>query len=600
MLVYYIRPDLCQQECRRPSIVQGNPLLHMSFRPPVEEYVFLQRIVAGDPGRPGTGVPAGPNDDEDTEILAAVARLASEVLHPLQRSGDRCPARLENGVVVTSKGFSDGFRAIAEGGWIGISASPEFGGAGLSVSMANAVNEILNGACMSLGLCSLLSQSQIRALETHASDALKRIYLPKLVSGEWFGTMNITEPGAGSDVGMLRSTAEPEGDGTFRLSGQKIFISWADADFAGNVCHLALARLPDAPVGTRGLSLFLVPKYIPDEGGNPGRRNSVKIVSLEHKLGLHGSPTAVVEHDRARCWMVGEAGAGMHAMFTMMNMARLAVGAQGVGVAEAAMQAAARFAMDRKQGRPERTGGSGTIVDHSNVRRVLALMKSQIHAARAICAACAHSIDMADITGETYWKQRAAFMTPVAKAYGSDTGVEVALKGISIHGGAGYMEESGVSQFLRDGLVTTIYEGTNGIQAIDLVTRKLGDGCGVAIRMLDEIDEELISLEPEAGDLVVPARKASSGVRAATEWMARQKEAGSRIAGAEPYLRAISLLLGAVFHIRSAAAAGYSGRRAGLARVFVGRHLPACDWHCREAGLGPAGLFELSDHDLAN
>lgn len=570
----------------------------MPYQPPVEEHIFTLRSVIGIRELAGTARFADFDEEDAAEILAGAGKLAADILNPLQRSGDRHPARLRNGVVVAPPGYAEGYREIAAGGWIGICARPEHGGAGLPATLGNAVNEILNGSCMSLGLSPLLTQSQIRALEVHASSDLKRIYLPNLASGRWLGTMNITEPEAGSDVGALRCIAEAESDGSFRLTGQKIYISWADADFAENVCHLVLARLPSSPTGTKGLSLFIVPKFIPDDLGRPGALNGVRVASLEHKLGLHGSPTAVVEHNGAKGWMVGEPNGGMHAMFTMMNHARLGVGCQGVGAAEAAMQLAVDFASERHQGRPDPDSGSRSISGHANVRRMLALMAAQIHAARSICASCAKAIDLADSTGEEGWSRRAALLTPVAKVFGSETGVEVALKSIAVHGGMGYIEDSGVAQLLRDSLVATIYEGTNGIQAIDLVTRKLDSG--EVDRLLDETELELVEAERQAGELVRAARDALEETRHATEWMAGQSGMSGRIAGSEAYLRALALLMGSILHIRSHLAVGGVGRRAHLARVFVGRLLPACNWHCREAMLGSNDLFALADHDFVD
>jgi acyl-CoA dehydrogenase len=285
-------------------------------------------------------------------------------------------------------------------------------------------------ACISLQLKPMLTQGQIEALEHHASDALKDLYLPKLISGEWSGTMNLTEPQAGSDMAVLRSSAKPNGDGTYVVTGQKIFITWADDDFTENICHLVLARLPDAPAGVKGISLFLVPKLIPDASGKPGVRNALKVVSLEHKLGLHGSPTAVMQYDGATGWLVGAEHKGMAAMFTMMNNARLGVGVQGVGIAEAALQQALAYAGDRKQ-------GGGAIIDHADVRRMLAGMRADTFSARAIALSCAVAIDMATATGAAEWQARGAFLTPIAKAFGTDVGCDVAQMGIQVHGGMG-------------------------------------------------------------------------------------------------------------------------------------------------------------------
>ncbi|MEL7154118.1 MAG: acyl-CoA dehydrogenase family protein, partial [Pseudomonadota bacterium] len=459
----------------------------MPFRAPVEDYAFLFDHVVGLEQVRATERFAEATNDVTRAILSEAGKLCEDMIAPLQRPGDLHPAHLENGVVRTSPGYAEGYRAIGEGGWIGMSADPEYGGMGLPMTLTTAVNEMMAAACLSLQLAPLMSQGQIEALEHHASDEIKALYLPKLISGEWTGTMNLTEPQAGSDVGALTTKAEENGDGTYAITGQKIYISWGDNDFTENVCHLVLARLPGAPAGTKGISLFIVPKRIPDDRGNAGVANTLKVVSLEHKMGLHGSPTCVMQYDGAQGWMVGPEGGGMAAMFTMMNNARLGVGGQGVGAAEGAYQHALAYAMDRKQGRVAIEGGK-TIVDHADVRRMLLTMKADVFAARAIALSCAISIDMATATGDAEWTARAAFLTPIAKAFGTDVGNEVASTGIQVHGGMGFVEETGAAQFARDVRVTTIYEGTNGIQAMDLVARKMMDGGDAAARLLDEIE----------------------------------------------------------------------------------------------------------------
>ncbi|MEM9639763.1 MAG: acyl-CoA dehydrogenase family protein, partial [Pseudomonadota bacterium] len=390
----------------------------MPYHAPVDDYTFLfdhvvefDQVQATDRFRDATS-------DVTQAILTEAGKLCDEVLAPLQRPGDLTPARLENGVVRTSPGYAEGWKAIAEGGWVGIAADPEYGGMGLPMTLTSAVNEMMSGACLSLQLAPLMSQGQIEALEHHASDAIKALYLPKLIAGEWTGTMNLTEPQAGSDVGALSTKAEDNGDGTYAISGQKIYISWGDHDVAENICHLVLARLPGAPAGTRGISLFLVPKFIPNEDGSLGKANDVKVVSLEHKIGLHGSPTAVMQYEGATGWLVGPEQGGMAAMFTMMNNARLGVGGQGIGVAEGAYQHALAYAQERKQGKTVIEGGTGTILDHADVRRMLMTMKADIFAARAIALSCAMAIDMAHATGDKDWSARAAFLTPIAKAFG--------------------------------------------------------------------------------------------------------------------------------------------------------------------------------------
>lgn len=569
----------------------------MPYQAPVEEYRFLLHNVVGLGQVTETERFSEATDDVTLAILTEAGKMCNEVLAPLQRNGDLHPARLENGVVWTSPGFADGYRAIAEGGWISISASPEYGGMGLPMALTSAVNEMMSGACVSLQLAPLMTQGQIEALEHHASKTLKDIYLPKLVSGEWAGTMNLTEPQAGSDVGALTARAEPKEDGTYAVTGQKIFISWGDHDVAENVCHLVLARLPDAGPGTKGISLFLVPKRLPDESGNAGIANSLKVVSLEHKMGLHGSPTAVMQFDGATGWMVGEPHKGMAAMFTMMNNARLGVGGQGIGVAEAAFQHALAHANERKQGRTVQ-GANGTIVDHADVRRMLLTMKAEIFAARAIALACGVAIDMSHATSAPDWAARAAFLTPIAKAFGTYTGMSVADTGIQVHGGMGYIEETGAAQFARDVRVTAIYEGTNGIQAMDLVARKMSDGGEAANRLLDEIEECAEAARADLPDLAEPVWQASETLREATDWLVDQSDMNNRFAGASPYLRAFALVLGAHFHL-TAAKADRGGPREKLARFYILRLLPEHAGLLTHAQAGVADLFALSAEELA-
>jgi alkylation response protein AidB-like acyl-CoA dehydrogenase len=503
------------------------------------------------------------------------------------------PARLENGIVRTSPGYAAAYRAIAEGGWVGMSADPGYGGMGLPMALTTAVNEMISGACLSLQLAPLMTQGQIEALEHHASDAIKDLYLPKLTSGEWVGTMNLTEPQAGSDVGALSSTARDNGDGTYAVTGQKIFISWGDNDFTENVCHLVLARLPDGVPGTKGISLFLVPKLLPDAAGRPGVANTLKVVSVEHKMGLHGSPTCVMQYDGATGWLVGPEHGGMAAMFTMMNNARLGVGGQGVGSGEAAYQHALAYALGRKQGQT----ASGNITDHADVRRMLMAMKADLFAARGILLSCACAIDMQTATGSPDWTSRAALLTPIAKAFGSDTGIAVAETGVQVHGGMGFVEETGAAQFCRDVRVTAIYEGTNGIQAMDLVGRKLADGGEAAFRLLDEIEEQAERARSVIPDLAEPVWQAAESLREATEWLVAQSTQ-DRFAGAVPYLRAFALVIGGHIHL-AAALADPDGARAKLARFFIIRRLPDHIGALAEAQSGADGLFALSTDELA-
>ena len=565
----------------------------MAYRAPVEEHAFLLDIV-GYEAVAATERFSEAGMDTARAILEEAGKLCEDVLAPLQRPGDQQGARLENGVVRTPDGFGEGFKAIADGGWIGMAAPEEFGGMALPMTVTTCVNEMMASACLSLQLNPLMTQGQIEALEAHASDEIKALYIPKLISGEWCGTMNLTEPQAGSDVGALRTKAEPKGDGIYAVTGQKIYISWGDNDFTENVCHLVLARLPDAGPGTKGISLFMVPKRIPDENGNAGVANDLKVVSLEHKMGLHGSPTAVMQYDGATGWLVGEPHKGMAAMFTMMNNARLGVGVQGVGVAEGAYQHALAYALDRKQGKAE---GTGTIAEHADVRRMLTRMRAETTAARAIQLACAHAIDMSTATGEESWKARAALLTPIAKAFGTDVGIEVANTGIQVHGGMGFIEETGAAQYLRDVRVTAIYEGTNGIQAMDLVGRKMMDGGEAANALIDDIAavaEEARARHPEMGAALW---EAAEDLRETTDHIAAQ-EMRDRFAGAVPYLAAFARVLGGCYHLKAAMAEG-EGPRTHLAAFYMGRMLPEASGLLAEARHGADGLYALTLDDLA-
>ncbi len=564
----------------------------MPYRAPVADFRFLLDHVTGFPAVVETDRFADATPDMVDAILTEAGKMCEEVLAPLNRAGDLHPAALENGVVRTSPGFGDGYRAIAEGGWIGMSASPEVGGMGLPMALTTAVNEMMSSACLSLQLNPLMTQGQIEALEHHASDQIKALYLPKLISGAWHGTMNLTEPQAGSDVGALRSKAEPNGDGTYKISGQKIYISWADADFVENTCHLVLARLPDGVPGTKGISLFMVPKFIPDADGNPGARNSLRVVSLEHKLGLHGSPTAVMEYDEAVGWLVGPEHGGMAAMFTMMNNARLGVGVQGVGAAEGAYQHALHYAQERKQGR---AGGSGTIIEHADVRRMLAEMKADVYAARAIALMNAVAIDMATATGDAVWSARAALLTPICKAFGTDTGIAVANAGVQVHGGMGFVEETGAAQYSRDVRVTAIYEGTNGIQAMDLVARKMMDGGEAAFRLIEEIEQGAEAAKASHPDLAEAVWGAAESLRETTEWLIEQ-DMTDRFAGAVPYLRAFARVLGGHVHLTSAMKDDAS--RVRLATFYINSMLPEFAGLLAQVREGADDLMAITADDL--
>lgn len=555
----------------------------MAYTAPVEQIAFVLNEVVGLPALARTERFAEASPETVSAILTEAGRLAGEVLAPVNRAGDLHPARLENGALRSSPGYAEAFRAIAEGGWIGLAADPEHGGMGLPQALNMAVNEMFSAGCLALQLNPLLTQGQIEALEHHGSDELRRLYLPRLISGEWSGTMNLTEPGAGSDVGALTTRAERAGDGSYRITGQKIFITWGDSDVTANVCHLVLARLPDGAPGTRGISLFMVPKLIPDAEGRPGRPNSLRVVSLEHKLGIHGSPTCVMSYEDAQGWLVGEEHKGMAAMFTMMNCARLGVGMQGVGVAEAALQQATAYAAERVQ--------MGPIIRHPDVRRMLAVARAEVFAARAICLACAVAIDMARATGSADWTARAALLTPIAKAHGTDVGTRVADTAVQVHGGMGYIEETGIAQYLRDVRITPIYEGTNGIQAMDLVGRKLADRGAAAMALLDEILDDAKAAQATLPDLANEVWQAAESLREATQDLL-DRDLPDRFAGAVPYLSAFARVLGAHYHLRAACRGG----SVALARIHIRRVLPQ---HAADLAAALAGLDDLEAIDDA-
>lgn len=555
----------------------------MPYQAPVSEFAFMLDHIVGFDRIAALDLFADCTPDTVTAILTEAAKLSDETMAPLNRVGDKNPARLENGVVRTPPGYADAYRQIADGGWVGMAGSPAYGGMGLPMALVTCVNEMMSAACLALELNPLMAQGQIEALEHHASDAIKALYLPKLMSGEWCATMNLTEPQAGSDVGALRTTATPKDDGTYAITGQKIYITWGDNDFSANVCHLVLARLPDAAAGTRGISLFMVPKIIPDAAGNLGARNSLKVVSLEHKLGIHGSPTAVMQYDGATGWLVGEAHKGMAAMFTMMNNARLGVGTQGVGIAEAATQQALAYATERKQGRTPL--GETAIFDHADVRRMLGQMRAEVFAARAIALSCAAAMDLARRPQDgAHWAARAALLTPIAKAYGTDIGCEVASMGVQVHGGMGFIEDTGAAQYMRDARITAIYEGTNGIQAMDLVGRKMMDGGAAAFALLEEL-----AADCTGHALSAPVLAAIDAHREAAKTLLTQ-DPNDRNAGAVPYLRAFARVIGAAMHLRAAKA---DPMREPLAAFYIQRLLPECSGLLVQAGLGASGLYAL-------
>jgi len=547
----------------------------MTYTAPLKDMRFVLDHIADLPGLASFEAYAAAEPDLVAAVLEEAAKLAENVFAPLNEAGDRDGAKLQNGVVRTTPGFADAYRQFREGGWNAVPVPAELGGSGLPWVVAIAVQEMLSAANMAITLCPILTQGAIEALQAHGTDEQKAVYLPRLVSGEWTGTMNLTEPQAGSDVGALRTRAEPAGDGSWRIRGNKIFISFGDHDMAENVIHLVLARTPGAPAGTRGISLFLVPKYLVEPDGSLGAANDLRPVSLEHKMGIHGSPTCVMsfgDGEGAVGYLVGPENGGMRCMFTMMNNARLAVGLQGLAVAERAWQRALAFAQERRQGRPMGAPAdeSHPIIAHPDVRRMLMMMKSQTEAMRALIYLNAACIDRARHDPDEEARREAQAMVdlliPISKAWCTDLGVEIASLGIQVHGGMGYIEETGASQHLRDARIAPIYEGTNGIQALDLLLRKLPlkDGAVVAAlvaemrRDCDRLSDREEAAFAEIQDHLRPAVEALDSVcRAVLERLGRNPDLV--IGGATPFLRLMGTVVGGWLLARSAMACGAAG-----------------------------------------
>ncbi|MBA3677310.1 MAG: acyl-CoA dehydrogenase [Sphingosinicella sp.] len=465
----------------------------MTYTPPVADQSFLLEHVVKIAELSGHNAFADATPDVVDAIVRGIGEFAAAEFAPLNRIGDQLGAKWSPEGVTLPDGFKQAYQAYVDAGWGTLAGPVEYGGQGLPSTLATLVLEDLGAANMGFSLCMMLSAGSVEALKVHGSEDLQRLWLPRLITGEWTGTMNLTEPQAGSDVGALKTRAEPVGDGTYRIKGQKIFITYGEHDLAPNIAHLVLARLPDAPGGTKGISLFLVPKYRLDGDGMPGEYNDARCVSIEHKLGIHVSPTCVMSYgddDDCLGWLIGEENGGMRAMFTMMNNARLNVGMQGVSIAERATQAAVAYALDRVQG--VREARPARIIEHSDVRRMLLRMKSLTQAIRALGYYTAGQADRASL-GDPAAKARADLLTPLVKAYGTDIGVEVASLGLQVHGGMGFIEETGAAQHYRDARIAPIYEGTNGIQAADLVGRKLGLEAGaVMISLLDQMDADAV------------------------------------------------------------------------------------------------------------
>ncbi|WP_061932503.1 acyl-CoA dehydrogenase [Aureimonas sp. AU22] len=565
------------------------------YRAPVSEIGFTLRQVAG----LGEAMAAGTAGDLTPDLLAAIldeaGRFAESEIAPLAAAGDRIGAVWRDGAVTMPPGWRDLYHRWTDGGWNGLTGPVDHGGQGLPTSLSAAIYEMWNGASMAFGIGPTLTLGAVDALEAHGTEALRATYLDKLVSGEWMGTMNLTEPQAGSDLSALRTRAERRDDGTYRIFGSKIFITFGEHDLTDNIVHLVLARLADAPAGVKGISLFLVPKRLVNADGTLGARNDVFCQSIEHKLGIHASPTCTMVYGDgvgetgeagAVGWLVGQENQGLACMFTMMNSARLYVGIQGLGVAQAAFQKALDFARERRQGRSSVKGATdmAPIVEHADVARMLLTMKALVGSARAIAYSCGHAIDRSRQGGEDkrFWAERASLLTPMAKSFPTDVGVEVASLGIQVHGGMGFVEETGAARLLRDARIAPIYEGTNGIQAIDLVTRKLPLSGGETVRaFIAELEEIALAVErsnrPDFGRTADRLHNAIAALREATErlleWTAKG-ETSHALAGATAYQRLFSLTVGNCYLAKGALADLDDPARTALAHFMAETLLP--------------------------
>lgn len=556
------------------------------------------------------------SDDLINDILTGAASFSADVIAPTNWDGDQNPAQLNGDDVTASPGFKEAYEAFVEGGWQTLATPVEIGGMGLPSVVSVATNEMIYASNMAFGLCPMLTSSAAKAIHAHASQDLQDVYLPKMVTGEWSGAMCLTEPQAGSDLGPVRTKATDNGDGTYNITGQKIYITWGDHDCAENIIHLVLARLPDAPEGSRGISLFLCPKRFVNEDGLLGNRNNFKPIGLEHKLGIHGSPTCVMEFDGAKGWLVGEVNRGLACMFTMMNEARLFVGVQGVAIGERAYQAALQYSQDRVQGKPIDKEGGDPIIGHPDVRRMLIDMKTRLMGARAVAMATAAATDIAtasdDVELAKAAHKRDALLTPITKSYGSDTGVDVASIGVQIHGGMGFVEETGAAQHYRDARIAPIYEGTNGIQAIDLVGRKVRRDGGEAMRDLIAELKDIHTLASNASgqsdvDLSVCVKALSDGIDTLSTGTdiilnATEKDA---LSVATPYLNLAAHVISGAFLIRAVANGlnkgdDLAGSMANLARYHALSIMPQAGAALEQLRAGASIVFDFPEGQLAD
>jgi alkylation response protein AidB-like acyl-CoA dehydrogenase len=551
-------------------------------------------------------------------VLEEGARLAENVLFPLNRPGDEEGCAFENGVVRTPEGFKQAYDQFAQAGWIGLAADPAFGGQGLPAVVKVALDEMVCSANLSFGTYPGLSGGAYLAIERHADEALKALYLPKLVAGGWSGTMCLTEPQCGTDLGLIRTRAEPKGDGSYRISGTKIFISAGEHDLTDNIVHLVLARLPDAPAGIKGISLFLVPKFLPKDGA-PGERNGVRCGGLEHKMGIKASATCVMNFEDATGWLVGEPHRGMRAMFTMMNEARLEVGIQGLGIAETAYQSAVAYARERLQGRAltgskEPDKPADPILVHPDVRRMLLAMRAFTEGGRALACWIGQSLDLARKHPEPEARKTAedfvALMTPVVKAYFTDQGSACANLGVQVMGGHGYIREWGMEQLVRDARITQLYEGANGIQALDLVGRKLPAHIGRYLRSFFHPVMAFVEqhqADAELAEFVLPLAKAFARLQQVTLHIAQQGMRNPDEAGAAScdYLRLFALVAMAYLWARMAEIArtklaegedaGFYRAKLDTGRFFMTKILPESGALFAQIMAGSEPLMQFED-----
>jgi len=543
-------------------------------------------------------------------LLDEAADFMSKVVAPTNRIGDKVGAQHDGkGNVTLPPEFKKAYDTYVESGWNTLQFPEQYGGGGFPSVVGLALQEMLQSSNMAFALCPLLTQGAIDALLHYGSDEQKNAYLPKMVSGEWTGTMNLTEPQAGSDVGALTTKAVPNGDGTYAITGQKIYITWGEHDMAEQIVHLVLARTPGAPAGTRGISCFIVPKFILDDDGNPGERNAVTALSIEHKMGIHGSPTCVLNYEGATGYLIGEENMGMRIMFVMMNVARLSVGMQGVALSERAFQQSLAYAKDRRQGLAiGATGKDSAIIEFPDVRRMILTQKASIAAIRRLMLLNASYMDIAshhpDAAERTRATEIVGLLTPICKSFGTDIGNELTSIGLQVHGGMGFIEETGAAQHVRDIRIAAIYEGTNGIQAADLVGRKLGvrDGASV-MEFIAQIRGILGDLDAAGADFAsirTELARQIDALETATTWMLRTGVADPNavLSGSSPYLRMWGLVTSAWLLARSALAAApldadTAKEQLVMARFFAEQLLPACAGLLGAATAGSRDLYAL-------